>query len=147
MNLNKEKIVLVVSVLMLVFAVWQVKSSVRDPIELPEIPPVSADVPSPDVDLGVARLFEDGEIGRIIGAGGDALRNPWRRYEGLVEPNAALIPVPKPQPEVPVFLNLPLSNAISETRRRPSSFSLSDIMRVKVLDKPEEESKEKETNE
>ncbi|MCX7703250.1 MAG: hypothetical protein N2234_04005 [Planctomycetota bacterium] len=138
MYMNKEKVVLVVGVILVVFSVWQIKSSVSDPVELPEIPPLSSDAPPPDVELGVAKLFEEGEIARLLEGGGRPLRNPWERYEGLVEPNSSLIQMPKPSFELPAFLSPPLSNAPSEVKRRGVPLSRSDIIRIKVTDRPAE---------
>ena len=140
--MTKEKIVLVVAVLLVFFAGWQLKTAVSDPVEVPEIPPVEAG-PPPDMELGGGgALFEDGELAKLLGLLGTDARNPWVRYEGLMKPNASLIPLPPPPSPPPEFVIPSLSNAVYTDKKNPKGISQSQLAAIKVIDRPKEEEEE-----
>lgn len=137
--MKKEKIVLIVAISLLVFSVWQLKKAVYDPVQVPEIPPVNEYPPS-DMELGSSDLFEEGELAKLLGVAESGVRNPWVRYEGLIRPNASLIPVPPPPPNPPGFILPPLSNAVYTQKRRPKR--IRHLTDIKVIDRPEKEGEE-----
>lgn len=140
--MTKEKSVLIVAIFLVCLGGWQLKTAVSDPVEVPDIPPVEAG-PPPDMEMsGSGALFEDGELAKLLGVAGTNSRNPWVRYEGLMKPNASLIPLSPPPPNPPAFLIPPLSNAVHTDKKNPKEMSQSQLAAIKIMDRPKEEEKE-----